>query len=1652
MASIWNKILGVADPEPTMQRNGKTISNESERYAFLDIEVGMKDHKIHDIGAIKDDGSKFHNSSKEGLKQFIQDVGFICGHNIYHHDVKFLFGDTFVNWHIVDTLYLSPLLFPGRPYHKLVKDDKLQCDQMNNPVNDCEKARDLLMDEVSTWKQLSPGKQQIFATLLCNQPEFVGFLRMVKAKPLKGNLPFLILSEYSEKICNNADLATLIKESPCELAYALALVDTTDYRSVTPGWVLRTYPRVEYVVRMLRHNRCLQGCPYCNSQLDLHNNLKTFFGFSQFRTYEGEPLQENAARAAVEGKSLLAIFPTGGGKSLTFQLPALMEGRSVHGLTVVISPLQSLMKDQVDNLAEKGITDAVTINGLLDPITRALSIQRVQKGDASLLYIAPEMLRSKTIEKILLSRNVVRFVIDEAHCFSSWGQDFRVDYLYIGKFIKKYQEKKHSINPVPVSCFTATAKQKVIQDITDYFRQSLGINLELFASSASRTNLRYEVIHSDTDEDKYIKLRSLITDSNCPTIIYVSRTKRTLDLAARLTKDGFKALPFNGRMDSDEKIANQEAFMSDEVRIIVATSAFGMGVDKSDVGLVIHYDISDSLENYVQEAGRAGRDPRLSAKCYVLYSDKDLDKHFILLNQTKLSISEIQQVWKAVKDLSKQKQRFFCSALELARQAGWDDSVADIETRVRTALSALEQSGYIERGNNVPHVFATGITVKNMEEARNKISQSLLFEKDEVENAVRIIKSLISQKHIAKAQDSEAESRVDYLADILGLTKKEVISSVERMRQEGILADTKDISAYVFDGDTQNKSQKVLDRFANLEQYILQHISDDGVRISYKQLNENAITDGITQTSEKDIRTLLYYLTIKSYIRKSEDPSHNIEMFRHADMEKTMSRFHRRISICRFVLKWVYVYHHERTEEETKNHMIQFSIVQLLNNYNNQESQLFQQQEKSTLEDVEEALLYLSRIGSIKLEGGFLVLYNAMDIRRIKENKYHYKIDDYKMLNEFYKQKIQQVHIVGQYANLMVRDYNAALLYVKDYFQMDYKKFIAKYFKGERAAEIERNISPEKYNQLFGQLSKRQLEIISDKESRCIVVAAGPGSGKTRVLVHKLASLLQLEDVKHEQLLMLTFSRAAATEFKERLMALMGNAAHYVEICTFHSYCFDLLGRIGNLEESDNVVAQAATMISQGEVEPSKIGKTVLVIDEAQDMSADEYALVKALKDNNEDMRIIAVGDDDQNIYEFRNSDSVYMQKLAEEEDSSFVEMTENYRSSQNVVKFANVFVQKIKSRLKSTPIISMSEEPGSVSMTWHRSAYMYQPLCEEIKNNKSKGTKCVLTQTNEEAAIMVALLRKNGINSRLIQSMDGFDFSNLAEMRYFLKYIDKRIEGTPVITEKIWNEAKSTLNTAYATSECLFYVQRCVESFERVNRVKYYTDFKEFVHESSLEDFNDFSGTDVIVSTIHKAKGREFDDVHMLVSSKMRNGSDEELRRLYVGITRAKKRLFIHTNTNNFRGCPFTFFYKCEEQFELPDDVIIPLSHRDVFLGFFKNIKRDVLMLRSGDELDYKDYKLIEKTSNKPVARLSQSMAKTIDEWKTRGYEVQSAVAKFIVAWRPKDAPVDEAYTAVLLSDLKLSVVDTTVDGDSLPCCNLDGDEQGRDICYGEA
>ncbi len=1590
---------------------------------FIDTEVSIEDNQIHDIGAVRYDGSIFHSSSVKDFFEFISGMIFVCGHNIIHHDLKYIHSSVGkkITATAIDTLYLSPLLFPKHPYHALLKDDKLQVEEFNNPVNDCQKSEKLFYDEVNAFFALSPELKQIFCHLLYSQEEFKGFFDYVNFKPYNVDVKKLIQSAFKGKICENAQLGPLISHYQVELAYALALINIDDYHSITPPWLVRNFPKIENVIKYLRYTPCKTGCVYCKSQLDIHKELKRIFGYDSFRTYNGEPLQEKAAQAAVDGKSLLAVFPTGGGKSITFQLPALMAGKAVHGLTVVISPLQSLMKDQVDNLNAIGITEAVTVNGMLDPIERANALKCVADGSATLLYISPEQLRSRTIEKMLISRNIARFVIDEAHCFSAWGQDFRVDYLYIGDFIRKLQNKKNDKKPIPVSCFTATAKQKVISDICDYFKKKLNLNLEIFASDATRNNLHYTVLYKETDEEKYNALRDLIARKNCPAIVYVSRTKRTREIAEKLTGDGFPARPFNGKMDSNDKIANQEAFIKNEIQVIVATSAFGMGVDKKDVKLVIHYDISSSLEDYVQEAGRAGRDPSMQAECYVLYNDNDLDKHFILLNQTKLSISEIQQVWKAIKDLTRLRSSVCCSPLEIARQAGWDEMVDDIETRVKTAISALESAGYVKRGHNVPHVYATSIMAKNMNEASFRIDQSALFSGPQRTNAKRIIKSLISSRSIAIAGNEDAESRVDYLADMLGMTKEEVINTVNLMRQEGLLADSLDMSAYIYASDTENKSNMILERFARLEDFLLSKYSEEGCVLDLKVLNEAAQTEKIVASSVKNLRTLLYYHTVKNYIRKLEDgETRTIKLFPTLDILRLKNKYYRRIDVCRFILASLYSKAKESDMSKQDEKPVMFSLVSLYHEYKDV-PRIDIYTDEVVLADIEDALLYLSKIGALKLEGGFLVLYNGMEIKRlVTDNRIKYKVDDYRFLDEFYKQKVRQVHIVGEYANLMVRDYDAALRFVRDYFQMDFRKFIAKYFKGDRVKEIDRNITPEKYNQLFGELSAIQSQIINDADSKYIVVAAGPGSGKTRVLVHKLASLLLLEDVKHEQLLMVTFSRAAATEFKKRLISLIGNAANFVEIKTFHSYCFDLLGKIGSLEGVNDVVKNAAEMIKNGEVEPGKITKSVLVIDEAQDMNENDFNLIRALMQINDDMRVIAVGDDDQNIYEFRDSDSKYLRSLVEDYGAVKYEMTENYRSKPNIVSLSNAFAKSINSRMKSASVKAVQSENGTVVVTHHRGKNMAEAIVNQIVETRGNSKACVLTQTNDEAFQVLGILLKRGIWAKLIQSIDGFRLFNLAEIRFFLKEIDKRLKS-PVISEEIWNSAKERLYKVYSDSSCLEICRNLIRDFESVSVIKYRTDLDEFIKESNYEDFYDDEREAVCVSTIHKAKGREFDNVYMLLQGTYVM-NDAEKRKLYVGMTRAKNSLYIHCDTELFSQYKTTGIIYKEDTiiYGEPEELSIQLMYRDVVLDFFKDKKEIILKLHSGTELSVMNEYLYAEINGRSVrvAKFSGDFQKKIDRLYDKGYRPYSANVSFVVAWKGKN---DQKETAVLLPNINL-------------------------------
>lgn len=332
--------------------------------------------------------------------------------------------------------------------------------------------------------------------------------------------------------------------------------------------------------------------------------LKKYFGYDKFR-----PLQEEIIDNVVKGNDCFVLMPTGGGKSLCYQLPAL----KLKGLTLVISPLISLMKDQVDALRACGVS-AEFINSSLTAKQAGEICGRIEKGEVRILYIAPERFALEHFQEFLSGLEISLIAVDEAHCISEWGHDFRPEYRHLSSL-------KITFPDVPIIALTATATKKVREDIISQLRL---YGARVFISSFNRTNLNVKVTEKKQALKKLLGLLKNYRDESV--IIYCFSRNETETIAEELRSYGFNARAYHAGMNSKERTAVQELFITDKVNIIVATIAFGMGIDKPDVRLVVHYTFPRTLENYYQEIGRAGRDG-LPSDCVMFYTYADTRKH-----------------------------------------------------------------------------------------------------------------------------------------------------------------------------------------------------------------------------------------------------------------------------------------------------------------------------------------------------------------------------------------------------------------------------------------------------------------------------------------------------------------------------------------------------------------------------------------------------------------------------------------------------------------------------------------------------------------------------------------------------------------------------------------------------------------------------------------------------------------------------------------------------------------------------------------------------------------------------------------------------------------------------------------------------------------
>lgn len=395
--------------------------------------------------------------------------------------------------------------------------------------------------------------------------------------------------------------------------------------------------------------------------------LREIFGFDELRAG-----QSDVVAALMEGRSALAIFPTGGGKSLCYQLPAVL----LDGTALVVSPLLALMKDQVDGLVAKGVA-AARLDSTLDADHYAETLSRLKEGKLKLLYVSPEKLANAEFQKSLKGVNLSLVAVDEAHCISEWGHNFRPDYLKLATIFKKLRVKR-------ILALTATATPKVETDIRRQFR--IG-KKDMVKLSFHRSNLDLHITPCSLENRKSILLEKV---SNCakPAIIYVTRQETAEEIATFLTKNRLNARAYHAGLRSELRREIQEEFMGGEIEIVVATIAFGMGVDKSDIRTVFHYNLPKSIEGYTQEIGRSGRDGQ-PAICELLAC---ADDQTVLENFIFSDIPSERAVRNLLERVLRLGEHFDVSIYELA-------STCDIrQTVIETMFTYLEMDGVLEAG------------------------------------------------------------------------------------------------------------------------------------------------------------------------------------------------------------------------------------------------------------------------------------------------------------------------------------------------------------------------------------------------------------------------------------------------------------------------------------------------------------------------------------------------------------------------------------------------------------------------------------------------------------------------------------------------------------------------------------------------------------------------------------------------------------------------------------------------------------------------------------------------------------------------------------------------------------------------------------------
>jgi ATP-dependent DNA helicase RecQ len=1028
-------------------------------------------------------------------------------------------------------------------------------------------------------------------------------------------------------------------------------------------------------------------------------------------------------------------------------------------------------------------------------------------------------------------------------------------------------------------------------------------------------------------------------------IVYCATRRNTEELAAFLQDKGMSAAHFHAGLPPETKKYVQKQFIEGDLRVITATNAFGMGIDKPDVRVVIHADIPGSLENYLQEAGRAGRD-REAARCVLLYTPEDVEKQFSMSARSRLTLREIKAILKSLRRLDRKKRmggEVIATAGEILAEESEGyvvrDSATD-DTRVRTAVSWLEEAKLLSREENQVSVFPSSLRVDSLDSARIRLAK-----KEMVDGYRRQLLTIVEA--LLQADPDEGVT-TDELMARSGLTSEGVRNALYDLEALGISSNDTALTAFIHVG-VERSSLKRFEAAMALEKALIARLQVEAPDLSrgetsalhLRHTTQALLDEGVTDALPENIRRILKSLARDGQGEDSGKGSLRLKRLGNESLQVTLLRdwaalsktAELRLKAARLLLD------HLLTCLPQGSRGGDLLAETTLGNLTAAlEADLFLKAEiRDFTRLLESALLWLHEQNVIRLNKGLAVFRSAMTIRLDKDGGSFLKAD-FEPLQLHYTEQVVQIHVMAEYVQRGLTAMADALRLTMDYFTLGRTDFLQRWLP-HREKELYRQTLPESWRAIVEALNNpvQQRIVADDREQTNVLVLAGPGSGKTRVLVHRIAYLIRVRREDPHGILALAYNRHAAVEIRERLAALIGDDAQRVMVMTCHALAMRLTGHsfAGDRQKLDGgsfkkVLKDAAALLKEEGLAPEEAderrdrllsGFRWMLVDEYQDIEADQYDLISGLagrtqQDEDRRLSLFAVGDDDQNIYSFAGASVEYIRRFEEDYSAKSVLLTENYRSTQHIISAANLLIEPAHNRMKTGSPIRIDRkrerDPAGGVLEKH------DPV--------SSGRVQVLPVANDPIAQAVSVMKELQRLSQIVPEWSwcrtaviARNWETLDPVRSYCELQDIPVQSAAEDTASTWRLRETQALVAYLRAD----PRRLIDAGsikhwleEQPDGVNW-TLLREAAGEYALETGDRELPVDhciewlaewardarrrqngLLLLSAHRAKGLQFDHVAILDGNWASNGRGEDpdapCRLYYVAMTRARDSLVL--------------------------------------------------------------------------------------------------------------------------------------------------------------